>query len=314
MTAPTTTFVPSGVAAPDGEVRHRQRIRRALRIIAVILVVLAVYGREYYGMNQFARPFSPKHSLLKPGGVIGINLGFLGTLMLGAIFLYPLRKRWAWLRRQGNSKHWLDYHVALGFAAPAFIAFHASFKFRGLAGIAFWVMVVVALSGVVGRYIYGKIPQRIKADELSLMILGEMLSRTSAHGFGGESISPADMQPLLQVPSPEQVAHWPLVVVLGYFVTSDLARPFLIAGLRLRTMSAAEAVRCLGGLAPGKNARLEWMLGLARQRAELSQRIVFLPRAQQAFRLWHIIHRPFSYAFAVLAIVHIVVAMLLGFV
>jgi hypothetical protein len=314
MTAHTSTFVPSAVTLPGGAAKHLQLIRRAWAIAGVMLVALVVYGGDYYGMNQFDRPFSPKHTLLKPSGAIGINLGFVGTLVVAAIFFYPLRKRWAWLRRQGNSKHWLDYHVALGFAAPVFIAFHASFKFRGLAGVAFWVMVVVALSGLVGRYIYGKIPQRIKADELSLMILGEMLSRTTTKLRAGESISQADMQPLLQVPSPEQVAHWPLVVVLGYFVTSDLARPFVMARLRLRAIGATEAVRCLGGLLPSKHARLEWMLGLARQQAELSRRIVFLSRAQQAFRLWHVIHRPFSYAFAVLALTHIVVAMLLGFV
>jgi hypothetical protein len=110
------------------------------------------------------------------------------------------------------------------------------------------------------------------------------------------------------------VEHWPLVVVLGYFVSSDLARPFVMARLRLRAMSTAEAIRCLGGFLPCKHARLEWMLGLARQQAELSRRIVFLSRAQQMFRLWHVVHRPFSYAFAVLAVIHIVVAMLLGFV
>lgn len=279
----------------------------------MMLVALLAYGVQYYGLNQFDRPFSPRHSILKPSGAIGINLGFAGTLMLGTIFLYPLRKRWAWLRRQGNSKHWLDYHVVLGFVAPVLIAFHASFKFRGLAGVAFWLMVGVALSGMAGRYIYGKIPRRIKADELSLMILGEMLSRTSATVEGGESVSLAELQPLLQVPSSEQVAHWPLVVVLAYFVSSDLARPFVIARLRLRAMNCGEAVRCLGGFLPGKHHRLEWMLGLACQQAELTRRIVFLARVQQAFRLWHVIHRPFSYAFAVLAGVHIVVAMLLGF-
>jgi hypothetical protein len=45
----------------------------------------------------------------------------------------------------------------------------------------------------------------------------------------------------------------------------------------------------------------------------LSRRVVFLSHAQQVFKLWHVVHRPFSYAFAVLALVHIFVAMLLGF-
>ena len=64
--------------------------------------------------------------------------------MFLAIFLYPLRKVWAWLRGKGAPKHWLDFHVLLGLAAPFVIAFHSSFKFRGFAGIAFWIMVAVS--------------------------------------------------------------------------------------------------------------------------------------------------------------------------
>jgi hypothetical protein len=41
--------------------------------------------------------------------------------------------------------------------------------------------------------------------------------------------------------------------------------------------------------------------------------MLFLSRSQQVFNLWHIVHRPFSYAFAVLACIHIVTAILLGY-
>jgi hypothetical protein len=38
-----------------------------------------------------------------------------------------------------------------------------------------------------------------------------------------------------------------------------------------------------------------------------------LSHAQRVFQLWHVVHKPFSYAFAVLALVHIAVVMMLGF-
>ncbi len=94
----------------------------------------------------------------------------VGVLMLCGIFLYPLRKRWSWLQKQGDSKHWLDHHVVLGVAAPICIAFHSSFKFRGLAGIAFWVMVAVSLSGLIGRYLYAQVPRQVEIDEVSLRV------------------------------------------------------------------------------------------------------------------------------------------------
>jgi hypothetical protein len=43
----------------------------------------------------------------------------------------------------------------------------------------------------------------------------------------------------------------------------------------------------------------------ARKQASLSKRILFLSRTKQVFNLWHVIHRPFSYSFAILAILHI---------
>ena len=104
--------------------------------------------------------------MLRPSGPIGVNLGLFGVLMFFVIYLYPLRKRWGWLGRQGNARHWLDFHVVLGTAAPLVIALHSSFKFGGIAGMAFWIMVAVSLSGVIGRYLYGQIPRRARAETL----------------------------------------------------------------------------------------------------------------------------------------------------
>jgi hypothetical protein len=138
-------------------------------LIAIALVAgIFAYGFNYYTLNSTERPFSPKHALLKPSGAIGVKLGMLGLGMFLLIFLYPLRKRWAWQGRQGSSRHWMDNHVLLGLAVPFVIALHAAFKFRGFAGIAFWIMLAVSLSGVIGRYLYAQIPRSLNAAELSL--------------------------------------------------------------------------------------------------------------------------------------------------
>ena len=51
-----------------------------------------------------------------------------------------------------------------------------------------------------------------------------------------------------------------------------------------------------------------------RKNIQLSKRVLFLDQTQRVFHLWHVIHRPFSYAFAILAIIHIVVVSGLGFI
>jgi hypothetical protein len=52
---------------------------------------------------------------------------------------------------------------------------------------------------------------------------------------------------------------------------------------------------------------------VATTEAKLSKSIAFLSRTQRIFQLWHVIHRPFSYAFAILAIVHIALALYMGY-
>ena len=310
-----TAFAPASlapVAAEKGAVKdagakqHRRRIVVASALALVLMAGLALYGANYYVLSQADRPFSPKHHVLKPSGVVGIDMGLLGVLMFCGIFLYPLRKRWAWLRKQGDSKHWLDYHVILGLAAPVCIAFHSSFKFRGLAGVAFWVMLAVALSGFVGRYLYVQIPHRVASAEVSVKVFHGVLTHQKV-------IPQGDLRRLLRLPTPEQERRWPAVAALGYMVASDMARPFRIARLRMRGMGLGQTMLSLGGLLPAKNAHLEWVISVAREQAVLTRRIVFLSRTQQVFKLWHVVHKPFSYAFAVLALLHIVVAMLLGF-
>ena len=126
---------------------HRLRLLVGYAVAVTLILALAIYGADYYTLDMTLRPFSPKHALLKPSGVIGIKLGILGLSLFLIIFLYPLRKRWKWLGQQGMTKHWMDFHVLCGVTAPFVIAFHASFKFRGFAGTAFWIMSAVALRG-----------------------------------------------------------------------------------------------------------------------------------------------------------------------
>ncbi len=93
----------------------------------------------------------------------------------------------------------------------------------------------------------------------------------------------------------------------------DLARPFHVARLRLRALGFGGALATCFGLFATSNVDLERVIATARQRASLSKRITFLARTKNVFHLWHVIHRPFSYSFAVLALIHIGVVMSLGF-
>ena len=140
-------------SVPDAEKRHRLRLRALYVLAFATNLAIFIYGFDYYKLSAIDRPFSPKHHLLRPSGPIGLYLGFAGVALFVGIFLYPIRKHWPWLGTIGSTRHWLDIHVLMGLTAPFIIAFHSTLKFKGIAGMAFWIMFAVSASGVVGRYL-----------------------------------------------------------------------------------------------------------------------------------------------------------------
>lgn len=309
----TNSILATSAPPANGERRHRLVVATGYVLAAALVLALVVYGFDYYALDAAQRPFSSKYDLLKPAGAVGIKLGYLGLLMFLAIFLYPIRKRWSWLARQGNSKHWLDVHVLLGLTAPLIIAFHSSFKFRGIAGMAFWIMVAVALSGVVGRYLYAQIPRKVTAAELSLKESKELQEQLTQRLAAQRLLSVRHLEPLFRLPDPRRVQSYSTLGMLVHMVALDLARPFRVARLRRHTLGAGGSVMTLGGLLATRNPEVEQAINAAREQAALSKRLLFLSRSHQIFHLWHIVHKPFSYSFAVLATVHIAVVLLLGY-
>src|ERR1700747_2066160 len=240
------TVATAVTATRDNERGHRSRVAAGYFLFATLIVALAVYGFDYYTLGTADRPFSPKHIALKPSGVIGIKLGFLGLFMFLVIFLYRLRKAWPWLMKKGNSRHWLDYHVILGISAPFVLAFHASFKFRGFAGMAFWIMFAVSVSGIIGRYLYGQIPRNLKAAEITQQELQELHQRFAGSLKEQRLISEADLRALLPRPSPERAEILAIFPALAYMFALDIARVFRVARLRRYPLGFGEKIRTLG--------------------------------------------------------------------
>ncbi len=301
------------LAREDAERGHRMRLLLAWMVALAIVLVIAGYGLNYYTLSAANRPFSPKHDLLKPSGSIGMKLGLLGVLLFFLIYLYPLRKKWGWLGRQGNSRHWLDFHVVLGTTAPIIIAFHASFKFGNIAGMAFWSMLCVTLSGFVGRYLYSQVPRNLNAAELSMKEMRDT-EESLRQELGAQKLAfGSRMEALYDLPTPQDVAHMPMLIALVYMILIDLRRPFQISLLRLQAAGFGAWLVSMFGVRRTRDLKLERGIAIARRQAALSKRILFLQRTQQVFNLWHVVHRPFSYAFAILAIVHISLVLYMGY-
>ena len=297
----------------DPERGHKIRLLLSWLLALALVLVIAGYGFNYYGLSAADRPLSPKHQALRPSGPIGIKLGVFGVLLFFLIYLYPLRKKWGWLGRMGNSRHWLDFHVVLGTTAPMVIAFHATFKFGNIAGMAFWSMLAVTISGFVGRYLYAQIPRNLNAAELTMKEMHKIEESLRQELAEQKLTFGKRMESLYDLPTPEDVQHMPMLLALAYMILIDLKRPFQLSMLRLQSTGIGGWMGSLFGWKQTNDRTLERAIVVARKQAALSKRILFLTRTQQVFHFWHLVHRPFSYAFAILAIVHIALALYMGY-
>lgn len=299
--------------AVDSDRGHRLRMRALYTLAIVTNLAIFFYGFDYYKLGAMDRPFSPKYHMLRPSGPIGLYLGFMGVALFIGIFLYPIRKHWPWLGQIGKTKNWLDIHVLMGLTAPFIVAFHSTLKFKGIAGMAFWIMFAVSASGVVGRYLYAQIPRKVTTAELSMKELQELRENLSQQLSAQHLLPEADLRALLKMPNAESVKRMAILIALPYMMILDIVRAFGVARLRRHALSFGETVKTLGGFLRTQNRELEKAIDAAAEEAALLKRVLFLSRSQKVFHLWHVVHKPFSYAFAVLALLHIGLQLYLGY-
>lgn len=298
---------------PLAEIRHRVVVMSGVLLAASLIVYLAVHGSAYYRLPLDQRPFSPLHSQLRSSGTIGLKLGILGACMFCFLALYPLRKRWQWLSRIGVTRRWLNVHILFGVSTPLIVTFHTSFRWHGVAGLAYWTMISVALSGFIGRYVYAKIPRSLNSAQLTadeLQARNDQLARELA---AQKFFTEADFAPLFALPPVQEIRSAGFLQALFILIASDLRRPLHIGRLRRRTLRPAQRLTTLGGLLPSSDARLETIIRNVRQQSRLRFMTAFLHRTERIFHWWHVIHRPFSISFAALILIHISVALSVGF-
>lgn len=148
---------------------HRIYIFSMVLIVALVLAYLIYRGLSFYQVKIEERFFHPDYVILKPSGSWGHGMGIIGSLfMLIGVASYMIRKRSRRFYKLGILKHWLEFHIFLCTLGPILVLFHTSFKFGGIVAISFWSMVAVFLSGIIGRFIYIRIPRTIEGRELTL--------------------------------------------------------------------------------------------------------------------------------------------------
>ena len=222
--------------------------------------------------------------------------GTAGAGMLLLVYLYPLRRKWKWLSRRSQTKHWLDYHNLMGLAATILIAVHSAFKLRGVAGMAFWSMIALVASGIVGRYLFGKLPSKPGEVEASLGEMESLREGLLAQVKFLNTVTRKELKRLLVLPSAAEVQRLTMPQGLWLVIALDVRQ--WTATWRLRRGASAQL-----------NHRWDLcvILPVVRKQTALSKDMLFLAKSRQLFRLWHMVHRPLAYALAILTVWHVFV-------
>jgi hypothetical protein len=280
-------------------------LKRTLSIIFVALAGIAIAGMPYFTLPMSGRVRSPYHAWLRPSGHIGQTLGILGLAFFLFLWLYPIRKHYPQLAATGSIARWLHVHVIAGLTVPFIVAIHAGFRFSGLAGLAFAAMAVVWMSGIVGRYLYARIPRSRSGLALSIQEIGgqrEDLIRRIAAATG---LHPADVRKDLGV---EDIMRPGLSKrqTLRLQIAGDLARRRAVHEFRERIIAGK------GGAVNIDVRALDEALRCARQELALAQQLRLLDGTQRVFRFWHVAHRPVAVTALVAVTVHVVVVISVG--
>lgn len=264
-------------------------IYRSILVLATIALttVLIWIGYDYYQTPLDERFYHPNYEQLKASGLIGHGLGIYGTvLILVGVFGYIYAKKTLRFEKYVRLKYLLEFHIFLCTIGPIMILFHTTFKFGGLVSIGFWSMVIVVLSGVVGRYIYIQIPRKMNGQELDSAEITANLSQL--------------WEPILEM-APEQ-----LLIKEKQLQFEKAKGPNKIIALK-------ELYEIFKSIPDINRHQLKSVRRSISKLQILSYRIARLERMRQLFKYWHVFHKPFALIMLVIVVIHIGVAVAMGY-
>ena len=134
---------------------------------------------------------SPLHDYITPRSGLGYTLGIVGGSLMLALLIYPARKRLPSLAVLGSNKSWFRIHMVLGIAGPICILYHCCYHLGATnSNVALVSMLIVAGSGLVGRYLYGRIHHGLYGRKATLEELRKEADRLKGEGGAAGRLLP----------------------------------------------------------------------------------------------------------------------------
>jgi hypothetical protein len=246
--------------------------------------------------------------MYKPGDDIGYNLGLVGGLMMLSLLLYPLRKRIRFMDHFGSMKGWFRYHQVAGILGPSMVLFHSTFRIGAMnSRVALYAMLLVTLSGIVGRFIYRHIHRGMYGHHLTMRDAEDDLKKSAEDVRSVFAEYPHIEEQIKDFRTMAFASEGNLPTRLWRFLTLKSRGHRL--SLSVRNQIKKVLVKAKHDNRLTRNQRI-LTYQLAKQKVdsyvdaicESSQ----LASWERLFSLWHVAHVPFLYLLVVSGIVHVV--------
>jgi hypothetical protein len=247
---------------------------------------------------------------ITPQRGLGYGLGIAGGSLMLLLLLYSARKRFSWLRGFGRLPAWFEFHMVLGVVGPLLVLFHANFSLGATnSNVALVSMLLVAGSGVVGRYIYTRLHAKMDGNEDTLeqmKAVGERLraQHTSIEFLPGLLDAIDRVEHRLIEPPTGRAAR--LLHLSTGPVRMAMAR--WMVRREIRAAMAKKLCRAPPDALVEDNAKrvAEVARHYAYRRMDAGRRMQEYQMYARLFSFWHVLHIPLFFMLLVAGIVHVI--------
>jgi len=261
--------------------------------LAAALLVLGWAGRETRELSADAG--------------LGYLLGIVSVTCMALLLLYPLRKRIRLLKVLGPVRNWFRFHMILGMTVALAALYHCNFTLGSFnSRVALFSALLVAGSGLIGRYIYAKIHHGLYGRKANLKELLAQINLTAPDGGHLATFVPELTQRLtafdkrVMVP-PKNVLDG-IKLLLRMTVVTRLEHWRLVRFIRRRLMvEASVSPRVAQHRIPLERATRLFISRHLRQVRKVAEFNAY----ERLFSLWHVVHLPFFVLLIISAAVHI---------
>ena len=298
---PPATGKGQGVPRPATREKKRWVMEALMKVGAGLFFLLSGFA-IYAGWKLRHREYFNAES------GTGYLLGIVGSAMMVILLLYPMRKRFRFMAGWGPIRYWFRYHMMLGVLGPICILYHANFSLGSTnSSVALFSMLLVAGSGLIGRYLYVQIHYGLYGRRINLKELTGELEEEKSDLAQNLELVPNVKKQLLHF------ANSVLKHSKGFFFSVGI---FFF--MRLRTRWAYRSLR--GPLKKGlkeEARRKGWSSSIYRRnlRNARSEAWHFLRQVRKVaefnvyerlFALWHLFHLPLMVMMMIAGVFHVI--------